>query len=61
MNYFAYEHAARTWAYQQRQWYGRATEVKELAEPTMEGARWMAFSPDKCVKSLDSDPKKLDN
>jgi|TARA_R110002096_G_scaffold339518_1_gene532834 hypothetical protein len=41
MNYFAYEHAARTWAYQQRQWFGRATEVKELAEPTREGARWV--------------------
>ena len=41
MNYFAYEHAAQTWAYQQRQWYGRAAEVKELTEPTREGARWV--------------------
>ena len=42
MNYFRYKHAAQTWAaYQQNQWSGRVTEVKELAEPTKEGARWV--------------------
>ena len=41
MNYFAYEHAAQTWAYQQRQWFGRKTKVTKLDTPTKEGARWV--------------------
>ena len=36
---FRYEHAARTWAYQQKQWYGRKVKVIEIKE-TPEGARW---------------------
>ena len=36
---FRYEHAARNWAYQQKQWYGRKVKVIEIKQ-TPEGARW---------------------
>ena len=39
MTLFRYEHAARNWAYQQKQWYGRKVKVIEIKE-TPEGARW---------------------
>lgn len=39
---FRYEHAARTWAYQQQQWYGRKVKIVEIKE-TPEGARWEAI------------------
>jgi hypothetical protein len=41
MNYFRYEHAARTWAYQQKRWYGRDITVAKLGKPTPEGAYWV--------------------
>ena len=40
MTYFAHEHAARTWAYQQKHWYHRETRITKLNKPTKEGARW---------------------
>lgn len=43
MNYFRYRHAAETWAYQQKQWYGRETRIIELDRPTREGARWVVM------------------
>ena len=41
MNYFRYKHAAQTWAYQQKRWYGRDTTVTKLDKPTPEGAYWV--------------------
>jgi hypothetical protein len=44
---FRYEHAARNWAYRQREWFGRKTKVIELKNVTpaptldgVDGARW---------------------
>jgi hypothetical protein len=40
MTYFRYKHAAETFAYQQKEWYGRKSEIIQLTKATPEGARW---------------------
>ena len=37
---FKHEHAARNWAYHQRKWFRKRTEVVRLKNETPEGARW---------------------
>ena len=37
---FKHEHAARNWAYHQRKWFRKRTEVVRLENETPEGARW---------------------
>ena len=38
-NYFRHKDDAQNWAYQQREWHGRVTKIKKLADPL--GARWV--------------------
>ena len=42
-HYFAYEHAARNWAYQLKTGHGIIATVKELDKPTREGAFWVVI------------------